>query len=109
MAQKQGLFSLVLLKPRLASKAGRGVSIPLSLGRDGAGCQENCVSLEESQLLVIGGDTAGTSYPLDPKQLELRWASGKAAKEEVGKEALDLFCWYSFTTHSYQLEEQGLL
>lgn len=67
------------------------------------------MSLEESQLLVIGGDTAGTSYPLDPKQLELRWASGKAAKEEVGKEALDLFCWYSFTTHSYQLEEQGLL
>lgn len=47
------------------------MSIPLSLGRDGAGCQDNGVSVGESQLPVIGGDTAGTSYLLDPKQLEV--------------------------------------
>lgn len=58
--------------PTLEASLGRGVSIPLSLGRDGVGCQDNGVSVGESQLPVVGGDTAGTSYLLDPKQLEVK-------------------------------------
>lgn len=44
-----------------------GVSTVRGLGREDARCQEKCASMRQFPLLVIGVDTAGTSYLPNPK------------------------------------------
>lgn len=67
----------------LKASLRRGVSTPLGLSTDGAGCQESWVSLGSSQYLLTGNGYSWDS--LIPRQLEKRWEPKNVDKEEEGK------------------------